>query len=233
MKRSKYILILLALCLFPLLAAAQKERSDIRQGNKLYEKGEFASSEKSYTEALKKNPESTEASFNLGGAIYKQERWKEASAAYAELSKAAGAENPAVFYNWGNAELKQRQLDQAIENYKQSLRLNPNDREAKFNLAYAQKLKQEDENKGGGGGQNQDQQDEKKDEQKQDQQQQDQKQDEKKDEQKQDQQSQPKPEERQDAERMLKAIQAAEDKTKEKLDAQKVEAQSRRGGKDW
>lgn len=229
---SKYIFILLA-CFAPLVCAAQKERSDVRQGNKLYEKGQFEDSEKNYAEALKKNPASVQAAFNLGGAIYKQERWQEASAAYAELSKAAGAENPAVFYNWGNAELKQRQLDQAIESYKQSLRLNPNDKETKFNLAYAQKLKQEDENKGGGGGQNQDQQDEKKDEQKQDQQQQDQKQDEKKDEQKQDQQSQPKPEEHQDAERMLKAIQAAEDKTKEKLDAQKVEAQSRRSGKDW
>lgn len=229
---SKYIFILLA-CFAPLVCAAQKERSDVRQGNKLYEKGQFEDSEKNYAEALKKNPASVQAAFNLGGAIYKQERWQEASAAYAELSKAAGAENPAVFYNWGNAELKQRQLDQAIENYKQSLRLNPNDKETKFNLAYAQKLKQEDENKGGGG-QNQDQkQDEKQDEQKQNQQQQDQKQDEKKDEQKQEQQSQPKPEERQDAERMLKAIQAAEDKTKEKLDAQKVEAQSRRSGKDW
>jgi len=74
----------------------------------------------------------------------------------------------AASYNAGNAALAGQQLDAAIEAYKSALRLTPGDMEAKFNLAYAQRLKRQqeqqndqnqDQNKdnqggGGGGGQN-------------------------------------------------------------------------------
>jgi hypothetical protein len=43
-------------------------------------------------------------------------------------------------------------LTRALEACKQSLRLNPNDSDAKFNLAYIQKLLEDDPGDGGGGG---------------------------------------------------------------------------------
>jgi len=70
----------------------------------------------------------------------------------------------AASYNAGNAALAGQQIDAAIEAYKSALRLTPGDMQAKFNLAYAQKLKRQqeqqndqnqDQNKddqGGGGG---------------------------------------------------------------------------------
>lgn len=213
----------------PFVAFAQAERADIRQGNKLYQQGKFVESEKRYSNALVKNPSSVEAIYNLAGAIYKQERWKEADSIYLQIAKAAPS--PETLYNLGNAELKQRKLDEAIESYKSSLRINPNDKEAKFNLAYAQKLKQEDDNKDKNKDQNKDQQDQKQD--KQDQKQDKPKDQDKKEDQKEDQKPQPQPQSRQDAERMLKAIQASEDKTKEKVDAQKVSAATHRSAKDW
>lgn len=225
---NRYILILLV-CLLPVVAFGQKERADIRQGNKLYQQGKFADSEKLYTNALLKNPTSVEAAYNLAGAIYKQERWKDADSLYLQMSKAAPT--PETLYNLGNAEFKQRKLDEAIESYKSSLRINPNDREAKFNLAYAQKLKQEDDNKDKDKDQNKDQQDPKQD--KQDQKQDQPKDQDKKEDKKDEPKPEPKPQSRQDAERMLKAIQASEDKTKEKVDAQKAESATRRSAKDW
>ncbi|MEG1414095.1 MAG: tetratricopeptide repeat protein, partial [Mucinivorans sp.] len=140
---NRYILMVIML-VAPLCAMAQKERADIRQGNKLYEQGKFKESQASYAKALKINPTSPEASFNIAGALYKQGLWKEASQAYTALAKEGSAE---TLYNLGNSLVKERQLDAAIENYKSALRINPSDKEAKFNLAYAQKLKQEGQNK--------------------------------------------------------------------------------------
>ncbi|MDR2912772.1 MAG: tetratricopeptide repeat protein [Alistipes sp.] len=63
----------------------------------------------------------------------------------------------AAGYNAGNVALAAQQLDAAIEAYKHALRLRPDDTEAKFNLAYAQALKREqEENDEGGGGQQND-----------------------------------------------------------------------------
>lgn len=223
MNRVLFILILLA----PVFAFAQGERADIRLGNKLFEQGKFTESEKAYSDALVKNNSSKEAAFNLAGSMYKQSRWADATALYSELAKSA---DPLVNFNLGNTYFQERKLDEAIESYKASLRANPSDMEAKFNLAYAQKLKKEQDKNKDQNQQNQNQN------QNQDQNKQDQKQDQNKDqEQKQDQkqQEQPKPQSRQDAERMLKAIQVAEDKTKEKVDAQKVEATSKGSSKNW
>jgi tetratricopeptide (TPR) repeat protein len=78
----------------------------------------------------------------------------------------------AASYNLGNVALVGQQIDAAIEAYKQALRLQPDDMEAKYNLAYAQKMKQEqeqnedenrDEQQDGGGGQNDQNEDQNKD----------------------------------------------------------------------
>lgn len=212
------------------VAAAQGERSAIRQGNELYKKSKYAESGKKYTEALAIDSLNVVALFNFAGSAYKLGKWKEASQIYAQVSNSLGA---AAYYNGGNTQFKQQQFDAAIEEYKKALRLDPTDREAKFNLAYAQKMKQEQEQK-----QEQKQEggkDDQKDDQKQDQQQnqQDQNQDQKQDKkEQQEEQQQPKPD-RSDAERMLKAIQAAEEKIKDKVEAQKATAPQKRGGKDW
>lgn len=220
MKRIKISFLTFGLLLVCGVAAAQGERSAIRQGNKLYQQGKYAQSGAKYAEALAIDSLSVPAQFNLANSAYKLGKFKEAAQVYAQLADSLGQR---AYYNGGNAQFKQRQFDAAIEEYKKALRIDPTDREAKFNLAYAQKMKQEQEG-GGKNDQKQDQQDQKQD-QPQDQQKQDQKQD-------QQEQQQPQPD-RSDAERMLKAIQAAEEKTKDKVEAQKAAAPQKRGGKDW
>ena len=61
-------------------------------------------------------------------------------------------ERAQAFYNLGNAQFKQQKYKEALESYKQSLRLNPSDQEAKYNYAYTKRLIDDDENGGGGGG---------------------------------------------------------------------------------
>lgn len=223
--------------LMPLGAVAQKERGDIRSGNKNFEKGDFSSAEVDYKRALSKEQSSLPAYFNLGGAVYKQNRYEEAEKLYKSISEMPldSVIRAQSIYNQGNAQISSRQaspqkLDEAIESYKQSLRLNPNDMDAKFNLAYAQKLKQE-QNKDQQKDQDK-QQDQNKDQNKDQQKDQDKPQDQNKDKQKQDQQQS---QNKQDNERTLKAIQAAEDKTKRQMDEQKDKQQVvvGSGTKNW
>ena len=220
------------------------ERHSVRQGNRRYERENYVEAEAKYMGALSKNPASAEANFNLGDALYRQGRFEEAEQRFGALGQLpVGPEQWAQgFYNQGNAQVRQYQntsnkekLTQALEAYKQSLRLNPDDREAKFNLAYVQKLL-ENENGGGGGENNQDQDQDQNQDQDQDQNQgQNQNQDQQNNDEQPDEGQQSPPEgrmSREEAEQLLNAMQNSEDRTREKVDEQAAAAAAR-SGKNW
>lgn len=227
-------------------AHAQQERSDIRKGNNLYEKGKFTEAEVKFKQAIQKNPSSYEATYNLAGALYKQNRMEEAATQYAKIIEGKDNDNDAnTLYNVGNTMVNTRKLDEAIESYKKSLRLNPNDMQTKFNLAYAQKLKEEDDknkdkNKDQDKDQDKDNKDdnqdkndknnENKDDKNKDQ---DDKKDKNKDDKKNEQEKKQKQQQQKQNQQILDAIQAAEDKTKEKVDKEKAEAYGAGQGNQW
>lgn len=253
--------LLLGVLLFLSVGAwGQRERADIRQGNRAYYEGKYPEAEVGYKRAIEKNIASYEANFNLAGALYKQERYDDAAAAYGRLAQ-DGTEvgrQAATYYNMGNTYVKQRKIDEAIEAYKNALRLVPEDREAKFNLAYAKKLKQQQEqnrdqnqndrnqdqnqDQNGGGGENGGQQDndrnrdsdsdrDKDPNRDRNDGSDDRNQDDNRDREG-DSQRQPSSA-REDSERLLRAIQAAEDNTRKKVEAEQVQAVGARGGKQW
>ena len=123
-------------------AAAQKypERRAIRSGNRQYEKGAYPEAETAYRRALEKTPDSPEATFNLSDALYKQERYDEAGKLAASAAQQLAAdpsrreEAAQAFFNQGNALFKQRKLQEALEAYKNSLKLNPGDMEVQLRL---------------------------------------------------------------------------------------------------
>lgn len=235
-------------------AQEHKERRYIRSGNKSYEALEYGEAESKYREAIVKNETSFEAGFNLGDALYKQERFEEAENILQALSKhplLTPEQKAKLHYNLGNSQFQQQKLKEALESYKQSLLNNPADLEAKHNLAYVQKLLEE-ENQDGGGGNNNDPQDDpeqsenenddsgNQEESKGDPDQDNQDQNDEGDEQG-DRNERPKPEpqerpeaaiSQEDAEQMLEAIQRQEDRTREKLD-EKRKAESAPSGKNW
>lgn len=253
----RILLIINVLLFLPVAVWGQKERADIRQGNRAYYEGKYPEAEVGYKRAMEKNIASYEANFNLAGALYKQGRYDDAAATYGKLAQDGTdlQRQAATYYNMGNTYVKQRKLDEAIEAYKNTLRLTPEDKEAKFNLAYAKKLKQEEEKKdqddknnqdnqnqdqnqdgGGGGGQDNDQ-DQNKDQNKDDNEPNKGDNDKNKDRNKENQggqqpQQQPSAS-REESERLLRAIQASEDNTKKKVDAEKAAAAGVRGGKQW
>lgn len=165
------------------VSSTKRERNAIKEGNDLYGKQRYAESEIAYKKALEENPENPTAQFNLASAYLKQ-RGEDLSnkgdslirTADAMLAKVAQnpdkklAENS--FYDRGNVAYKSEDYAAAIEHYKNALRRNPENDQARQNLRLAQLKKQEQEQN-----QNQDQQQDNQDQQQnQDQQNQDQKQ---------------------------------------------------------
>lgn len=224
---------------------AQKENKFIRQGNSNYYENDFKDAEVDYMKALEKSPESPKGQYNLGNALYKQENFEDATKLFSSVggSELNDQEKAQAFHNLGNAFLKAQKLPEAIESYKNALRLNPADMDTKYNLAYANKMmeqqqqqqeQQQDENKEDQD-QEQDQQQQDQQEQEQQDQQQDQQQNQQQNEQQQQSQQQPQPQQisKQDAERMLEALKNDENKTLEKVKLQQVPAKTKSTEKDW
>ena len=225
-----YILALVAVNAF-----AQKERKYIRQGNSEFENASYENSEVSYRKAVDlEETKSHEPAFNVGDALYKQEKYEDAvnqfnSIADLEISK---NEKAKIYHNLGNSLLKSNKLKESVEAYKNALRNNPGDMETKYNLAYAQKkLEQQqqdqDQNKDKNDDQNKDDQDQdkKKDEQEQNK-------DQDKNEQNKDQKQQPQIS-KEDAERILQALANDEKDTQKKVKEQKAAAAKVKVEKEW
>ena len=207
----------------------QKQVRDLtRSGNKLYRSGEYSKAEIDYRKALEVNKSDPTTIFNLANVLYRTDRGEEAGKLYQSLAPHLSLLSPTeaadLTHNAGNTAFRAKQLEQAIEYYKESLRRRPTDEDTRYNLALAQKLL-EDQKKNGGGGQDQ-KQDQDKDQQK------DQQNDQQNDQQQQPQQPNQDQMSQETANRILQALQKDEKNTRQKLEqAQQQKGRSRR--KNW
>jgi Ca-activated chloride channel family protein len=236
-------LLVCALLFLSITLNAQTDKKYIRQGNKEYGKNNFPESEISYRKAIDKNTKSPDAVFNIGDALYKQNKFEEAGKQFIEnvnqnddkKKKSDG------LYNLGNSLLKAKKLPESIEAYKGSLKLRPDNKEAKYNLAYAQdmlvkqkeqeKQQQQDKDKD----KNKDKDNQKKDQKDQkDQKDKDQQKDQKNSQdQKQQQQKQEQGISKDDAQRLLNALANDEKNVQEKVKLAKASKEKVRTVKNW
>ena len=249
MRKLIYTLILLAL---PVAMSAQIDRKEVRSGNRQFRRENYKEAEISYRKALVKDSLSFAANYNLANVLYRGEHYDEAGKIMETVKEAAPASEHGAdyFFNAGDIALARKDYAAAVDAFKQSLLLNPGDLRAKENYIYAKKMLEDQQQNGGGGGQdnqenqqnqqnqddrqqNQDQQDN----QNQDQQNnQDQNQQDNQDGQNRDGQNQPQPVKisPQQAQQMLKAMQAKEKETQDKVNKEKAEAlKSRQKEKNW
>ncbi len=244
-KTNSLLLYFLLLCF---VSYAQQEKILLHQGNALYKQQKFLEAEQKFGLAKTLNPNQFESSFNEANALYKQKMFDKALPIFRNALELSDTkeQKAKTYHNIGNSYLQTQKIDAAIESYKQALRNNPNDEQTRYNLAYAMQLKQkQDQNKKQDNKQNQDQ---KQEEQKQQNQNKKEDQNNKKDQDKQqesesqnkDQESEsnkaskPKKESmsKEDAERMLKAIQNQENKLQQKKKI-KLDGERIRIEKDW
>ncbi len=244
----RYILSIIAtLMVANLWAQKLPERHQVRVGNKAYNKSEYKGAIDRYNRAKELAPTDFDVLYNYANALQKDEQYEAAEKQYTAInadSLATDKERADLYYNLGNSQFKQQKYKEALESYKNSIRMNPDDGEAKYNFAYTKALLDEQENQDNQDQQdqeqNQDQNDENQDgedkqdqnqdkEQNQDQDKSDNKQNKQDEQQQQPADGQISPQEQQ---QMLDAIQAQEDKTQEKLD-EKAKGTVIPGAKNW
>ena len=227
--------------LMSITSIAQNKKSFLRDGNELYTDSSYNEAEIQYRKSLEKDQDYFNASFNLADAIYKQERYGEASALFNALKDNAPTKNDLakVYHNLGNSLVKEQKLEKAINAYKRALRINPNDNETRHNLALSTKQKQkqekqEQENKDNKKDQKENKDEENKEEQKENQQE-EKKENQEQKEKEQKKQSEEKKEEmsKEAAEKMLEAIQQQEKDLQEELQKKKIKGKRVKVLKDW
>ena len=231
----RFLLSAILLCSVSMLFA-QRESADVRRGNIAYKDSSYTDAEVHYRRGLDVNDQSFEGHFNLGDALFRQEKYPEALEQYAEAEKLLKANDKlqeeqlnsrlaATYHNIGNALYAQQQYDKAVAAYQQSLRHNPKDNDTRYNLVKAmQQLQQQQQQ------QNQQQNDQQNQQQNDSTQQQQQQQ-----QQNQQQNQQPQQNEQQmdkeTAEQILQALEQDEKETQEKL--QRQQGKKRRVEKEW
>ena len=237
----RYVIVALLMLICGEVSAQQmRERGLVRKGNREFKREKFEKSVDSYQEALKHDPNCFEAKYDLASALYRTERYDKAEKTLQAIvndSTRTELERGEVAYNLGNTQFAQQKYKEALSSYRQAMRCNPNDEDAKFNYAFTKLLlqqQQQQQNKD----QNQDNKDNKED------------QNEQNNDQNQNQQNQQQPQNKQgedkeqeggqrpegamtpeQQEALLQAIQAEEDKTQDKL--KEKAGVLIRGSKNW
>lgn len=206
----------------------------LKEANRLHNDSLFEEAVEPYMKACVMNGQESLAKYNTAvnsiminypalANMFNEEGYKPDSAQIIALNAAikkldeAGvglsdtARYSSVYQNIGVVKHMSNELDAAAEAYKEALRKNPADEDARYNLAVI--LYQKQKNDQNGGGEDQDQQNE---QQEQEQQQQQQQQDQNKDEQQQDEKEIE--EEKEKIEQMLKALMQDEKEIREKME---------------
>jgi tetratricopeptide (TPR) repeat protein len=233
----KHLVIILVVLLQGFTLFAQQEKSFVKKGNDLYKQQKYKEAEASYRKAVDKKNQNLEGNFNLGDALYKQKQFDKASEQFNKIAESTPNKmvSAGAYHNLGNTLLENQKLEESIEAYKKSLLNNPKDEETRYNLAYAQEKlkKQQQQNKD-----NKDNKDNKQDPNKKNQQdknKQNQDKNKPKDQNKKDEKPQPQPNKlsKEDAQRMLDALNNNEKQTQEKLKNKKLKGEKVQISKDW
>ncbi len=188
----------------------------MRQGNSLYARGKYEEALARYGMAELLEPDASGIRFNKASALYRLGRYPEA---LRELELAALDRRPsrraAALYNSGNVLFRAGQLDGAVRAYTAALLVNPKDRQAKQNLEYCLRKIQEQQNQ-------QSQQNQQHQQQQQPQQHQQQQQ-----------QQQPQPRSGMDKEQAERILQAVQNKEREQQKQQRRAGGRRQVERDW
>jgi Ca-activated chloride channel family protein len=208
---------------------AQKENVAIKRGNRFYKEQKFDESQKQYRQALQQSPDNSAANYNLGNAQFRKNSFDEAAKSYDNAIDHSNdiSLKEQSYYNKGVASVKQQKLEECIDAWKNALKLDPNDEDARDNLEKALrelKNKQQQQQQNKDDKNKQDKKQDKKNQQKQNQDQQNQ------------QQQPPQPQKskltKQQVEQLLKALQQKEKDVQEKMNQNKTKTAAQ-PDKDW
>ena len=163
MKKSYALVFLISITITQVFAQDMMSKLRMKEGNEAYNSGEFLQSNELYSQSFKNDTSNLKAAFNNGNSSFMSGDFESSRNNFNHYlhSNISKEEKSKAYYNIGNSYLteyaKSMQensgqspnsdlLTNAVDNYKKSLRNNPTDEDARYNLSYAMKLLQQSQN---------------------------------------------------------------------------------------
>ena len=119
------------------------------KGEELYRQGKFKEALEAFTQADKDNPKDVRFRYNRGCAAFQNEDLEGSEAAFASVLKRTDDQNMRfrALYNRGAAAFKKGDMGKAVSDFKEALKINPTDQDARYNFELALRMKKEAEEK--------------------------------------------------------------------------------------
>ncbi len=135
----KFLTFLTVIIISVVSANAQEDQQLISLGNKLYKQQQFEKAAAEYQKAAELNNKNAKAQYNMGNALYRSNKIEQAEKAFDAAAGNAEKEEvkSSAFYNKGVSLSQQKKLLESIDAYKETLRLIPDDNDARENLQKA------------------------------------------------------------------------------------------------
>ena len=141
------------LCVESLSAQNHKERKVVREGNEAFKAGEYRQSLDLYNEALDIAPDCMEATYNRANAYHHVMRtndgrdstitWQQSNKYYEDMladERLSDAQRAEVLRNVGESLMTQQEYKAALNAFRESLLLNSDDAETKYNYVLAKRI---------------------------------------------------------------------------------------------
>ena len=147
-----FLLLAVLLVAHPFTAGAQNKdlvkKDLLHSGNKMYKRAQYAAADSLYTAAVAVDTTYATGWYNLGNSLYLGGENDQAKAAWMRslLNTAQEDDRADILYNLGGVEMDKKNYAEAIKLYKDALRREPTDEKARYNLALAQELLEDQQN---------------------------------------------------------------------------------------
>ncbi len=118
-----------------------------RQGYDAYQQGDYADAERLFRQALEQEPENPRLIYNLGSTLAQRGEHEEAGELLERFKELAEepTEKAQAEYNLGNVYSNQEDWENAMRHYRNSLKIVPEDEDARFNYELAYRNHQQEQ----------------------------------------------------------------------------------------
>ncbi len=140
MKRMLVFLPILLLAVLALASCGQSAEKLNNEGNEAFANQDYEGAMMAYHQAQEEAPELAEPHYNAANTHYRQADYEQAQQEIEQALVSEEGQGPLdqnSYYNLGNVFFQTEQYETAIEAYKEALRLDPDDLQAKQNLELA------------------------------------------------------------------------------------------------
>lgn len=126
-----------ALCGLTLVAMTSSHTAFANDAYEAWENGSYDEALQGFLDQQMENPNNRDLGMNVGSAHYMLGDFDKAATQFELLTqKGTPLQRSEAFYNLGNTKYRQGKLDEALEAYQKTVELNPEDKDANFNLEF-------------------------------------------------------------------------------------------------